>query len=211
MQNAKPILFYLLRLSIYAAFMVGIVEILKYDAHRTDLPERFSEDSLTELVQVIFLLAGAILCLWQALVKKAHAAFFISVSAFFAISFFREFNNFMNTYIFDSSWQIPVYLIIFSYLFYAYKRIPSILEDMTRFLPTHGFGVLTTGLLIVFIFSRLYGLHGIWMDLLGENYIRDVKNISEEGIELLGYGIMLLGVIGLLGHSSKMKSHQLNA
>jgi len=45
------------------------------------------------------------------------------------------------------------------------------------------------------VFSRLYGMGSFWQHVMGEHYVRDVKNISEEGIELLCYSLIALSAV----------------
>ena len=47
-------------------------------------------------------------------------------------------------------------------------------------------------MLIVLVFSRLFGMHQLWQHLMLDGYNRVVKNIAEEGTELLGYSICWL-------------------
>lgn len=182
----------------FSALMVGIVEAMKFDAVQGQSGERFYENSITEILQEVFLLFGALICFFAAYKKQFLRPFLISTGVFLLICFFREFNNFFNNNLFRSSWQIPVYATLIPYFIYAVKHFKKIIANLAIVAETYGFGLFISGLVIVFVFSRLYGLHGIWQDLLGDNYIRDIKNISEEGIELLGYTIQFIAVIELV-------------
>ena len=194
----KPLFYLLIRLILLSLLMVALVEVFKYDSVQGERGNRFYENSLTEILQVFFLFFGSALSFYSAVRKKLFRAFFVSMGTFLLICFFREFNNFFNNNVFDSAWQILVYSTLLPYVIYAFKHWKQIIKDLTTIATEYGFGIFIAGFIIVFVFSRLYGLHGIWQNLLGEDYIRDIKNISEEAIELLGYSLMLAGVVELV-------------
>ncbi|WP_438819310.1 hypothetical protein, partial [Colwellia marinimaniae] len=49
---------------------------------------------------------------------------------------------------------------------------------------------LITFIVLLFVFSRLYGMGDFWEAVMAEHYVRDVKDISEETIELLCYAFI---------------------
>lgn len=184
-----------LRMVAYSLVMLAILEVIKFDSTIGEMGSRFGESSWTEIAQEVFLLLAAIACYFTAWRSKKYRALLISIGTFTLVSFVREFNNYMNNNWFRHSWQIIVYAILIPYFIYAFRNWRSIKKDMEELAPTFSFGVLFVSVLIVFLFSRIYGLHDIWQNLLGENYIRDIKNVSEEGIELLGYSLLFLGAL----------------
>lgn len=54
------------------------------------------------------------------------------------------------------------------------------------------FDILVLGMAMLLVFSRLYGMGDFWKEVMDENYIRIIKNISEEAIELLSYLIIAI-------------------
>ena len=50
-------------------------------------------------------------------------------------------------------------------------------------------------MILLLVFSRLYGMGSFWQHVMGEHSVRDVKNISEEGIELLCYSLIALSAV----------------
>lgn len=53
-------------------------------------------------------------------------------------------------------------------------------------------------LLVVLVFSRLFGIQALWQHLMLGDYNRVVKNMAEEGTELLGYGLCWLASVRYL-------------
>lgn len=73
----------------------------------------------------------------------------------------------------------------FGYLVYRYKD--NFVHDTVEFIKRPEFGILLCGFLTVFVFSRLFGCRILWESVMGDGYMRCVKNAVEEGVELLGY------------------------
>lgn len=46
------------------------------------------------------------------------------------------------------------------------------------------------------VFSRLFGMHGLWYAILDQSYVRVVKNVVEEGSESFGYMLCLIASVG---------------
>ena len=59
-------------------------------------------------------------------------------------------------------------------------------------------GLFVAGMLTTYIFSRLYGRQVFWQTVMQENYMRDVKSMAEEVIELLGYAMILIALVELM-------------
>lgn len=47
--------------------------------------------------------------------------------------------------------------------------------------------LLITGVMLLLVFSRLFGMGSFWHNIMGADYVREVKIIAEEGTELLAY------------------------
>ncbi|MCG7587258.1 hypothetical protein MHN01_16625, partial [Photobacterium sp. OFAV2-7] len=45
--------------------------------------------------------------------------------------------------------------------------------------------------LTLFVFARIYGMGDLWQGAMQENYLRSVKNLAEEGVELLAYSLIV--------------------
>lgn len=68
---------------------------------------------------------------------------------------------------------------------------------LERVANSFAFGLVLIGGLLLHVFSRIYGLPALWQSLMGDNYMRSVSRVSEEGIELMAYGIIFLGIVEL--------------
>lgn len=188
--NFKPILFFMLRIAIYSLMMIGILEIIKIDSLSLD----FNESSYTEKFQQAFLIISSLLSFFYASKKKNLKWFFVSLGTLLLMIFIREYNNFLDNYVMNGLWESLVAIVFIIYLFFIVRNFKALLSQIIDVLPTFSFGVFFVGFLIVMIFSRIFGLDPIWENLLGDNFIRPIKRIAEEGTELLGYSLMFLAV-----------------
>ena len=51
---------------------------------------------------------------------------------------------------------------------------------------------------MVLAFSRLFGRGSFWEAVMGDSYMRLVKNIAEEGTELMGYALLVIAAVEFL-------------
>lgn len=140
---------------------------------------------------------------------RKFGALLLLLSGFCAALFVREFNNFFLT-LFKGAWQIVVTFILIITGYFVFLNRHTLIQPIRKFLKTPAFGWIAAGFLIIMVFSRLYGLHGIWYNILGHELTdahRSVKNASEEGIELLGYTIFFFGTLEylIIRHRKRLK------
>ncbi|MDN3616569.1 hypothetical protein ACFFUS_09250 [Vibrio gallaecicus] len=156
-----------------------------------DLP---SELSITEMLQQLLLL-GCVLSFIHLAKQRAevkHAA--LLIAAFFAVMFIRELDHWFD-FIFHGAWVYPAVLVAGSAIYYACKNGKQTIEQLGLILASPHMNTLVIGLMLLLVFSRLFGMGSFWQGVMGENYVGDVKNIAEEGTELLSYALIALGSI----------------
>ena len=111
------------------------------------------------------------------------------VSLFFLISFIREFN-----FIIDS-WIYPVLIVFIIIVWLVFRDFNKIKQATITFFNQPASAWFFSGFLVTYIFSRLFGRSSFWRLLYDENNYRLAKAATEEGIELLGVAIMLIAAI----------------
>ncbi len=84
-------------------------------------------------------------------------------------------------------------IIGFGYLVYLYKD--NFICDAAEFIKRPEFGMLLAGFLTVFVFSRLFGCKILWESAMADGYMRCIKNMAEESLELLGYLFIAFGAV----------------
>ena len=118
--------------------------------------------------------------------------------AFIAASLVREQDYFLDHYVAENTWKYLVALIVLPSLAWVIRHRQRFLDEFRYYSNTFAFGLFAAGVLVTYIFSRLYGRQEFWRAVLAEHYIRDFKDIAEEAIELLGYSLILFATIELL-------------
>ena len=111
------------------------------------------------------------------------------VSLFFLMSFIREFNFLID------KWIYPV-LVVFAILVYIFVRdFKKIRQSTIQFFAIPASNWLLSGFVVTYIFSRLMGRSKFWRLLYNDESYRLAKAATEEGIELLGNTLMLIGAL----------------
>ncbi len=55
------------------------------------------------------------------------------------------------------------------------RHLRQTLSQLAEYTRTPYYGMMISGLLAILVFSRLFGMHGLWYAVLEENYARVVK------------------------------------
>lgn len=179
---------------------IGIIVNLAIRVDFVLLNGQIGELSATEILQQLLLMVTSISFLYLAREKSEvkHAA--ILISAFFAVLFIRELDHLFDSIV-HGAWVYPAILVAGSAIFYAFKNGKHTIDQLALILASPHMNLLVTGVMLLLVFSRLFGMGSFWQSVMGEHYIRDVKNIAEEGTELLAYCLIafagLKTVIGL--------------
>ena len=178
-----------IRVIVYVLVMLGIYGAIVYDATTAN----FEEASWTEYCQEFMLLVIIVVSFLAARRYTRHRLINISLAASATVFLIREFNNFAYEHLFPYAWQVGALLVLIPFLTFIARNFRSFLRELTEVANTYPFAILLIGMLVLQLFSRLYGLPFWWQELMGDGYIRMVMRASEESIELLGYSILCIG------------------
>ena len=185
-------LFIAIRVVLYSLLMFGIAEGIFFDAAHPMEDGYFGEITFTEIGQEIILFILFCFYMFLGFKWREIQPFSNLVSLFFLMSFIREFNFLLD------KWIYPV-LVVFAFFVWLFIRdYKKIKEATIRFFSVPASSWLLSGFLIIFIFSRLMGRSKFWQLLYNDESYRLAKAATEEGIELLGNAIMLIGAIEFL-------------
>nr|WP_321273373.1 hypothetical protein [uncultured Vibrio sp.] len=176
------------------ALMIVAISIVVNLSIRLDyvvLDSNLGESSITETLQLIMLAIASwsFFSLSKRTPELKHAA--VLISGFFAVLMIREMDYWMDM-IHQGSWVFPALTITALACAKAYQGGKGTVNEMARILQNPHMKLLTGSVVLLLVFSRLYGMGSFWRHVMDESYIRDVKNISEEGIELLCYSLIAL-------------------
>jgi len=182
-------LFIVIRIVAYSLLMFGIAEGILYDAAHPIGESYFSENTFTEITQEIILFGLFVFYLilgfkWREIQPVANF-----VSLFFLMSFIREFNFLVE------GWIYPVLVVLAIFVWLFVRDFKKIKAASIRFFSTPASSWFLSGFLITYIFSRLLGRSKFWKLMYHDESYRLAKAATEEGIELLGDTLMLIGAI----------------
>lgn len=162
----------------------------------------FYELSFTECGQEIILFICVCIYIFAGIrfPETKGLSFFLAGLA--CMAFIREFNNFFKNIDFIGGWQIPFYIILLFTLFSAFHFKNSFSSTIKKRYNELAFVYTFCGFIIVTIFSRLFGYKKLWKNIFQlehlEGSFRIAKNAAEEGTELVGYMLILIGGIEYL-------------
>lgn len=149
------------------------------------------EHSLVELTQAGFLLASSAAFFALAALRRDDRRFGVLAGAFFAVALVREQDALLDTLLFHGAWKYVAAPIALAALAWAGRGLRETLSSLARFLSSRAGTVMLLGMALLLFYSRLLGMTGIWTSVLGDGYVRTVKNVVEETCELLAYGFVL--------------------
>jgi hypothetical protein len=190
--SGRFVLFYGIRVLAYAGILILLNAIYLYDAGNPTSTGKFGEVSLTEITQEIFLFILGIIFIFIGRLDRQIMPVANLASVFFFMSFIREFNNSIDY------WFYLVLPLIFLFAFFIYRYRTSLLPALHKFLEIPSTAYFIVGFLVTFVFSRLFGRTILWETIMENDYNRWAKNAAEEGIELLGYTLFLIGGLEIL-------------
>ncbi len=187
-----------------------------------------SEKSLIENVQRLYLAIISIIFFFYAFKHKKFRGGFVLIGGFVLCMLIRE-NDELSDRWFHGSWKYFALLVAVVCIIYAIKHANTSLDGLCHFIKTRNYAIFVTGLIVVLLVSRLFGVGEIWttimqddyahvvINIVGEygkldnysviqdDYVGMVKNIVEEYSELVGYTIMLFATLRFVSDSDRQR------
>ncbi|NVK23761.1 MAG: hypothetical protein HWE10_02430 [Gammaproteobacteria bacterium] len=185
----------LLKLFLLPLIVVGVLSALIPQIMKTDilvLQNNMGETSITELLQQILLLVAVVVFYVNAKLDKAGRAFWVLVAGFFGCMFLRELDHYMDAIV-HGFWFYPTMALAIGTIFYSVKNGQNMVNTAVEFKKGNAYLFIFIGLVIVLIFSRVFGTGSLWEDLMADNYQHLYKTIIQESLELFGYLFIFIG------------------
>lgn len=189
---------FILRGFIYLFAVAGVAQLISLEGYQFQIAAEYSEQTLTEHMQDFMSFFSCILFLYAARLDKKLNIAATLLGALSAMMFVRESDSLLDSYVFDGAWQTIVSVIFVCVVIYLWGRFSSIYASLKEYSQQPSFGTFLAGFVTIMAFSRLMGRSSFWQAVMGDSYIRLVKNIVEEGIETLGYTLILISAIELV-------------
>lgn len=152
-----------------------------------------SEMSFTENAQLVFLALTIFNFLRFAREERAlrHAA--VLIAGFFAAAFVRECDGALDL-IHHGCWVVPAGAVSLAAIIYAARDVRGCVRELAEIFQSPGL-MAVGGVVILLVYSRLFGMGVFWEKLMQDGYMRDVKTVAEEGSELVAYGVIWLASV----------------
>ncbi|WP_420599423.1 hypothetical protein [Neptuniibacter sp.] len=188
----------MVRSLLYLLFIVGVAQIFSMEGYSQLTKSDYSEHSATEKMHDIFAFISCVVFFIAARFSQSLRPAAVIVGTLAGLMLIREFDAFLDENLFDGAWQVLVYSSIAASAFYLFKQAYPVKESLVEYSHTSSAGIFLSGLLVVLVFSRLFGRSSFWEAVMGDGYIRVVKNIAEEGTELMGYALLVIAAVEFL-------------
>lgn len=199
---------FILRCFIYLFGMAGIAQLISLEGYQLQSYAQYSEHSLTEYLQDGMTLLSCVLFFIAAKMnEKLHMSSTL-LACLMGMMFVRESDAFLDAYAFDGAWQLIVSVILIYAMSFVWGRIPAVYQSVKAYSLQPSFGVFLAGFLAVIAFSRMMGRGSFWQAVMGDAYMRVVKNIVEEGIETFGYSLIVVAALELTLACVRLRSKQ---
>ena len=154
-----------------------------------------AENGATELMQSSILTLNVLMFAHLAYLYPQSRGCFVLVMGFFGTMLIRELDGLFD-HIRHGFWKYPAWALTLGCIGYARFIVAgTVLSPLATLVRTRQFTVISYGLVMVLLFSRIFGNGHLWHAILGEHFVRVAENVAEEGIELLGYGILFCGCV----------------
>lgn len=164
--------------------------------------DSIGEKSVTEISQSVLLFFTASRYFMAASKSTKYHNIFTLLGSFFLVLLIRE-NDYWFDYIDHGIWIYPAMMVILFSVVSFLKDFKNNLHQSISLLCNPNMYSLMTSILMLIIFTRLVGVGDFWKSVMSENYVRLVKNIFEEGGELLCYYLIALFSYLLTKNNSK--------
>lgn len=151
-----------------------------------------SEISGTEFAQEILIVLSALLVGKAAQKWPDYHLVLVLFAAFLLCILIREM-DFLLDRVYHGFWVVPASITAILSILYAIRNRGNLLSSMAGISQTRFFTYTSIGLIILLVFSRIFGTGRIWEEIMGENYQNYYKTVIQEGLELLGYAIIFFG------------------
>lgn len=168
------------------------------------LGNSLSEQSVTEITQLVFLLLSISCFALLAIKRPDDRSFALLAAAFFACMLIRELDALFDL-IAHGLWKYLVAPIALVAIGNALKHASATLHSLSRFVCSQAGLLMLVAVAILLFYSRLMGMTGLWQNLMTDGYVRIVKNAVEESAELLGYSLILAASVRYLLHCLRQR------
>ena len=185
---------FLIRGFIYLLAAIALGESIRLELELVPDSHPFTEFGYLQQAQSLFLFACTALLLLSAFRDETYRELATCMGLFFLVLLIRENDQPLELFLPHGSWKFIVIIPLTVLLVYAWKNRQAVIAQLVDYSRSFAFGVMISGM-VVLTFSRLFGRKSFWVQLMGDDFMRMVKNVAEEGVETLALGIVFIAVV----------------
>lgn len=189
---------FIFRAFIYLIAVAGVAYLIGLEGEQHKTLAQYDENTLTEHLQDILTLLSSLLFLYAARLDDKLKVASTLLAGLLAMMFVRESDSLLDHNVYDGAWETLVMFIGIALVIFLRGKFSTIYSSLKAYSETSCYGTFLAGLVVILAFSRIMGRGSFWTYVMGENYMRVVKNIVEEGTETLGYTLILISAIELI-------------
>ncbi|MCH8333833.1 hypothetical protein IIC65_07865 [Candidatus Sumerlaeota bacterium] len=185
---ASLLLRYLAYMAVVGLILAGYVALI---AGAIDPEDILDENRWIEYAQIGLLALIVLFCLsaFRSGGSVLHRLF--AGLALFAI--FREMDSLLRDLMFDGVHNIAMALVLVAMGSMAWINRQRFKVEAVEFMGRPGFHLMIFGAVLVVIFAQLLGQREVW-ERLAEDMTSEAKRFIEEGLEMMGYVMIVCGV-----------------
>ena len=152
----------------------------------------YRENGSVEIMETVFALAAALIFLLAARQNPARTPCSILLAGFLFCIFIRESDDILDTFVFRHAWKAGVTLVFIFSAIYAIRHEQELYISILGFINRPSFGIFMSGLLVLIVFSRLFGYGPFWKAIMNDGSFHMAKRVTEEGVEQMGYFLVFI-------------------
>lgn len=194
--SSKPLYVVFIKIVLYSVFATAILLLFTMEAKYNHGPELFGEESWTEIAQYSILGLSTFLLILSGKKNSDDSVIATLMAGMTTIAMIRECDALLDMDVFDGAWQAAAAITAVCTFALVYRKKDKLIPGILSFMKRPSFGYFVCGFITVFVYSRLFGRYGLWLDIIGqERFVRTVKNAAEEGTELFGYSVLFIACV----------------
>jgi len=174
------------------ALMVGAAAVVRFDV--VHLGNILTERSVTQIAQALCVLLASVIFAVGAVREPGKRGYLTVLAAIFLAMFIRENDGPLDA-VFHGFWVIPVVIVLIACLWIVLRNRTSLTTPLLAHAETRSFSYMLAGVVIVTVFSRMFGTGSFWREVMGPDYKAVHKMVPQEGVELLGYVLVAFGAV----------------
>lgn len=180
--------------------LIGIASLIFVIDARCGQPNCFREEGFVETAQLVALALGILFFLRDMLKSNPQRRLVATIFSFMLLlAFIRETDGYTDKLVTHGFWKVPAMVVALVAACFLWWQRRYIIPAFVALSQRPAWGILTSGFLTVIVFSRLVGMRPNWISILGDNdNVITIRRAAEEGIELLGYTLLVCGALSFM-------------